>query len=223
VAISYAVGVNSPTNLWQLIQNYTESTESTFVANIPTFVVQAEQRIYNSVQLPAARKNVTANCTANNKYLTLPADWLAAFSVAVIEPVTNAQSYLINKDVSFIRSSYPDPDTAAAPVHYALFDNDTFILGPTPDQSYGIEMHYFGYPDSITTAGTTWLGTNFETVLLYGSLREAYLYLKGEQDITAYYEQKYQEGLALLKNLAEGKEMRDSYRSGNPRIGMMGS
>jgi hypothetical protein len=222
VAISYAVGVNSPTNLWQLIQNYTESTESTFVANIPTFVVQAEQRIYNSVQLPAARKNVTANCTANNKYLTLPADWLAAFSVAVIEPVTNAQSYLINKDVSFIRSSYPDPDTAAAPVHYALFDNDTFILGPTPDQSYGIEMHYFGYPDSITTAGTTWLGTNFETVLLYGSLREAYLYLKGEQDITAYYEQKYQEGLALLKNLAEGKEMRDSYRSGNPRIGMMG-
>ena len=223
MAISYAVGVNSPTNLWQLIQNYTESTESTFVANIPTFVVQAEQRIYNSVQLPAARKNVTANCTANNKYLTLPADWLAAFSVAVIEPVTNAQSYLINKDVSFIRSSYPDPDTAAAPVHYALFDNDTFILGPTPDQSYGIEMHYFGYPDSITTAGTTWLGTNFETVLLYGSLREAYLYLKGEQDITAYYEQKYQEGLALLKNHAEGKEMRDSYRSGNPRIGMMGS
>lgn len=223
MAISYAVGVNSPTNLWQLIQNYTESTESTFVANIPTFVVQAEQRIYNSAQLPAARKNVTANCTASNKYLTLPSDWLAAFSVAIIDPVTNAQTYLVNKDVSFIRAAYPDPDIPGAPAHYALFDNNTFILGPTPDLSYGVEMHYFGYPDSITTAGTSWLGTYFETVLLYGSLREAYLYLKGEQDITAYYEQKYQEGLILLKQLAEGKEMRDSYRSGNPRVGAMGS
>jgi hypothetical protein len=221
VAISYAVGVNSPTNLWQLIQNYTESTESTFVANIPTFVIQAEQRIYNSAQLPAARKNVTASCTANNKYLTLPSDWLAAFSVAIIEPVTNAQTYLVNKDVSFIRAAYPDPDIGGVPAHYALFDNNTFILGPTPDQGYGVEMHYFGYPDSITTAGTSWLGTNFETVLLYGSLREAYLYLKGEQDVTAYYEQKYQEGLALLKQLVEGKEMRDSYRSGNPRMGVV--
>ena len=223
MAISYAVGVNSPTNLWQLIQNYTESTESTFVANIPTFVVQAEQRIYNSAQLPVARKKFTANCTASNKYLTLPSDWLAAFSVAIIDPVTNAQTYLVNKDVSFIRAAYPDPDIPGAPAHYALFDNNTFILGPTPDLSYGVEMHYFGYPDSITTAGTSWLGTYFETVLLYGSLREAYLYLKGEQDITAYYEQKYQEGLILLKQLAEGKEMRDSYRSGNPRMGAMGS
>lgn len=223
MAMTYAVGVNSPTNLWQLIQNYTESTESTFVANIPTFVIQAEQRIFNAAQLPAARKNVTANCTANNKYLTLPSDWLAAFSVAVIDPITTAQTYLVNKDVSFIRAAYPDPDDYGAPAHYALFDNNTFILGPTPDLSYGIEMHYFGYPTSITVAGSSWLGNNFETVLLYGSLREAYLYLKGEQDVTAYYEQKYQEGLALLKQLVEGKEMRDSYRSGNPRMGVMSS
>lgn len=223
MAMTYAVGVNSPTNLWQLIQNYTESTESTFVANIPTFVIQAEQRIFNAAQLPAARKNVTANCTANNKYLTLPSDWLAAFSVAVIDPITTAQTYLVNKDVSFIRAAYPDPDDYGTPAHYALFDNNTFILGPTPDLSYGIEMHYFGYPPSITVAGSSWLGNNFETVLLYGSLREAYLYLKGEQDVTAYYEQKYQEGLALLKQLVEGKEMRDSYRSGNPRMGVMSS
>jgi hypothetical protein len=221
VAITYAVGLNSPTNLWQLIQNYTESTESTFVTNIPTFVVQAEQRIYNSAQLPAARKNVTANCSANNKYLSLPSDWLAAFSVAVIDPVTTAQTYLVNKDVSFIRAAYPDPSAYGTPAHYALFDNNTFILGPTPDLSYGIEMHYFGYPTSITVAGTSWLGTNFETVLLYGSLREAYVYLKGEQDMMAFYEQKYQEALAMLKQLVEGKEMRDSYRSGNPRIGVV--
>lgn len=222
MAITYTVGLNSPTNLWQLIQDYCESTESSFVANIPTFIVQAEQRIYNSAQLPAARKNVVGACTANNKYLSLPSDWLAAFSVAVIDPTTNAQTYLVNKDVSFIRAAYPDPDTAGTPAHYALFDNNTFILGPTPDLSYNFEMHYFGYPASITTAGSSWLGTNFETVLLYGSLREAYLYLKGEQDVTSYYEQKYQEGLALLKQLVEGKEMRDSYRSGAARIPLMG-
>ena len=173
MAITYAVGVNSPTNLWQLIQNYCESTESSFVANIPTFIVQAEQRIFNSAQLPAARKNVTGSATATNKYLSLPTDWLATFSLAVIEPVTNVQNYLVNKDVSFIRAAYPDPDIVGMPVHYALFDNNTFILGPTPDQNYGFELHYFGYPASITTAGNSWLGTNFETVLLYGSLREA--------------------------------------------------
>lgn len=218
MAMTYAVGVNSPTNLWQLIQNYCESTESSFVTNIPTFVIQAEQRIYNSVQLPAARKNVIGACTASNKYLSLPTDWLAAFSVAVIDPLTNAQEYLVNKDVSFIRASYPDPDTEGKPAHYALFDFNTLILGPTPDQGYAIELHYFGYPDSITVAGSSWLGNNFESALLYGALREAYLYLKGEQDITQYYEQKYQENMILLKQLAEGKEMRDSYRSGSPRV-----
>lgn len=218
MAITYAVGVNSPTNLWQLIQNYTESTESSFVDNIPTFVIQAEQRIYTAVQVPAARKNVIGSATINNKYLTLPPDWLSTFSIAVIDPVTNAQTYLINKDVSFIRASYPDPDIVGTPQHYALFDNDTYILGPTPDASYNFELHYFGYPPSITTAGSTWIGDNFETVLLYGSLREAYLYLKGEQDITAYYEQKYQEAMGLLKQLVEGKEMQDAYRSGAVRV-----
>jgi len=201
-----------------LIQNYCESTESSFVTTIPTFVIQAEQRIFNSAQLPAARKNVIGTATANNKYLTLPTDWLSTFSLALIEPVTNIQTYLVNKDVSFIRAAYPDPDTAGAPAHYALFDNNTLILGPTPSQNYNFELHYFGYPASITTAGTSWLGTNFETVLLYGSLREAYLYLKGEADMTQYYEQKYQEALALLKQLVEGREMQDTYRSGMPRV-----
>jgi hypothetical protein len=218
VAITYAVGVNSPTNLWQLIQDYCESTESSFVANIPVFIVQAEQKIFNFAQLPAARKNVIGAATANNQYLTLPSDWLATFSLAVIEPITNVQSYLINKDVSFIRSSYPDPDIAGTPTHYALFDDNTFILGPTPDLNYNFELHYFGYPVSITVAGSSWLGTNFEAVLLYGALREAYTYLKGEADMMQYYEQKYQEALVLLKQLVEGREMQDTYRSGAPRV-----
>lgn len=218
MALTYVVGLNSPTNLWQLIQNYTESTETSFVTNIPTFVIQAEERIYTSVQLPAARKNVIGAATASNKYLSLPDDWLSTFSIAVINPVTSAQTYLINKDVSFIRASYPDPGALGTPQHYALFDNNTYILGPTPDLSYNFELHYFGYPASITVAGSSWIGTNFETVLLYGCLREAYLYLKGEQDITTYYEQKYQEALALLKQLVEGKEMQDAYRSGAVRV-----
>jgi len=218
VAMTYAVGVNSPTNLWQLIQNYCQSTESSFVANIPTFIIQAEQRIYNAVQIPAARKNVLGSCTTANKYLSLPPDWLATFSVAVIDPITNAQNYLVNKDVSYIRSAYPDPDVVGEPVHYALFDFNTLILGPTPDQDYNMELHYFGYPDSITVAGSSWLGDNFESVLLYGALREAYLYLKGEADITQYYEQKYSENMALLKQLTEGREMQDTYRSGMARV-----
>lgn len=218
MAMTYAVGVNSPTNLWQLIQNYCESTESSFVANIPTFVIQAEQRIYNSVQLPVARKNTVTPCVATNRYLALPSDWLAMFSLSVIDPVTSVEEFLINKDVSFIRSAYPDPNAQGKPVHYALYDNDTLLLGPTPDLNYNMDIYYFAYPPSITTAGSSWLGNNFESALLYGALREAYLYLKGEQDITQYYEQKYQENMILLKQLAEGKEMRDSYRSGSPRV-----
>jgi len=204
--------------LTTLIQDYCESTEQTFVANIPTFVQLAEERIYNSVQIPAIRKNQIGTLTPNNKYLSLPADWLATFSLAVITPVTNAQTFLLDKDVNFIRQSFPDPDDTGAPEYYAIFDKNTLILGPTPDSNYQVEMHYYYYPESIVTASTSWLGDNFETVLLYGSLREAYTYLKGEQDMMNYYEQKYQESLALLTRLGDGLNRRDSYRSGQARV-----
>jgi hypothetical protein len=204
--------------LSQLIQDYCETTESSFVANIPTFVQVAEERIYNTVQLPAIRKNVTGTMTSGNKYLSLPSDWLAAFSLAVITPVTEAQTFLINKDVNFIRECYPTPSATGAPQYYAIFDDNTLIIGPTPDLSYGVEMHYYYYPESIVTAGTTWLGDNFESVLLYGCLREAYLYQKGEADVTTYYENKYLEALNLLKQLGDGKDRRDAYRSGQLRV-----
>lgn len=204
--------------LSSLIQQYCESTESTFVANIPTFVQLAEERVYNSVQIPAIRRNQIGTLSINNKYLTMPSDWLATFSLAVIDPVTNAQEFLLDKDVNFIRASYPDPDDTGKPKYYAIFDDNTFILGPTPDYAYQVEMHYYYYPQSIVTAGTSWLGDNYETVLLYGSLREAYTYLKGEADMMNYYEQKYQEAIQQLARLGDGLNRRDSYRSGQVRI-----
>lgn len=201
-----------------LVQQYTQNEETSFVANIPTFVQLAEERIYNAVFIPAIRRNQIGTLTPNNKYLTLPGDWLATFSLSVITPVTNVQTFLIDKDVNFIRECYPDPDDIGAPKYYAIFDKNTLILGPTPDSNYQVELHYYYYPESIVTASTSWLGDNFETVLLYGTLREAYLYMKGEQDIVAYYEQKYQESLGLLKLLGEGKDRRDAFRSGLNRI-----
>jgi len=203
--------------LTTLIQEYCESTESTFVANIPTFVQLAEERIYNTVQLPTVRKNVLGNVTASTQYLSMPNDWLSTFSLAVIDPVTNEYEYLLNKDVNFIRASYPDPTYEAKPQYYAVWDEETFILGPTPDLNYSTELNYYAYPTSIVTAGTSWLGDHFESVLLYGSLREAYTYLKGEADMMQYYEQKYQESLGLLKRLGDGLERQDAYRSGQAR------
>lgn len=184
------------TQLTQAIQDYTETTETTFVSNIPNFVQLAEERIYNTVQLPALRKNVTGTATTGNKYLSLPSDWLADYSIAVIQ-TDGSYEFLLNKDVNYIREAYPTPSSTGLPKHYAIFDADTFILGPTPDANYSVEMHYFYYPQSIVTANTTWLGDNFEAVLLYGALREAVIYQKGEQDMVNYYEQKYQESLAL--------------------------
>ena len=206
------------TQLVDLVKQYTQNEETSFVANIPVFVQLAEERIYNAVFIPAIRKNQIGTLTPSNKYLTLPADWLANFSLAVITPVTNAQSFLIDKDVNFIRECYPDPDDIGVPKYYAIFDKNTLILGPTPDSNYQVELHYYYYPQSIVTASTSWLGDNFETVLLYGTLREAYLYMKGEQDMIQYYEQKYQESLGLLKLLGEGKDRRDAFRSGLNRI-----
>jgi hypothetical protein len=211
------------TALSNAIQAYTENTEADFIAEIPVFVQQAEQRIYNSMQFPSIRKNVTGSTSANNKYLGCPNDFLAVYSVAVID-ATGAYEYLLNKDVNFIRQSYPVPTDTGLPRYYALFgaqSNDvnelTFILGPTPDATYGVELHYYYYPESIVTAGTTWLGDNFDSVLLYGSLVEAYTYMKGEADMMSLYNQKFMEALALAKRLADGMERQDAYRSGQFR------
>ena len=209
------------------ISAYTENTEDNFIAEIPVFVKQAEQRIYNSVQFPSIRKNVTGNLTANNKYLSSPNDFLSVYSLAVIN-VDGSYEYLLNKDVNFIRQAYPQPTDTGTPRYYALFgptvnggtitNELSFIVGPTPDISYNVELHYYYYPQSIVDAGTSWLGDNFDTVLLYGSLVEAYTYMKGEQDMMQLYNQKYMEALALAKRLGDGLERSDAYRSGQSRI-----
>ena len=204
--------------LTQLIQDYCESTESSFVANIPTFVQLAEERIYNSVQIPAIRNNVTGTMSINNQYMSLPSDWLSTYSFAVIDPDTGEYEYLLNKDVNFIRASYPSPTYTGKPKYYAIFSDTSMLLGPTPDVAYTAELHYYYYPASIVTVGTSWIGTNYENVLLYGSIREGYVYLKGEQDIMNYYEQKYQEAIAQLKRLGDGLDRQDAYRSGQVRI-----
>lgn len=196
------------------IQSYTENQFQT--ADINTFIEQAEERIYNTVQLPAIRKNVTGNTTNGNKYLTCPSDWLATYSMAVIDSAGNYE-YLLNKDVNFIRASYPSASDTGKPLYYALFDQNTFILGPTPDNGYAVELHYFYYPESIVSAGSTWLGDNFDSALLYGALLEAYTYMKGEPDVLANYNARYNESMALLKQLGDGKDRQDAYRSGQVR------
>lgn len=184
----------------------------TSTEQINTFIQEAEQRVFNSVQIPDLRKNVTGNCTINNKYLSVPSDWLANFSLAVID-ANGVQDFLLNKDVEFIRSCYPNPTDTGAPKYYAIFDQNSYILGPTPDASYNMELHYFYYPQSIVTAGTSWLGDKFDSVLLYGSLLEAYTYMKGEKDVIMEYQKRYDEALAMLKQLGEGKNRQDMYRT----------
>lgn len=210
--------------LSQAIQDYTETTETIFVDNIPTFVQQAEERIYNTVQIPALRRNVTGNTTATNKYLACPDDFLSVYSMAVVDG-TGRYEYLLNKDVNFIRQAYPSPSSQGIPKYYALFgprsSNSTelaFILGPTPDTQYTVELHYFYYPESIVTAGTSWLGDNYSPALLYGSLREAYLFQKGEQDLIQNVEAKYNEAMAQLKRLGDGLERGDAYRDGQTKL-----
>jgi hypothetical protein len=220
------------TELQAALVAYTENTSTEFSAQIPVFVTQAEQRIYNSAQFPSLRKNVTGVTTTNNKYLQCPTDFLAVYSMAVVTDVVNGNldtgtyEFLLNKDVNFIRQSYPTPNDTGVPRYYAIFgprsDNEdelTFILGPTPNASYPVELHYYYYPESITVAanGRTWLGDNFDSVLLYGSLVEAYTYMKGEPDMLALYDTKYKEALALAKRLGDGMERQDAYRSGQYR------
>lgn len=206
------------------IESYLETDEATFVSQIPTFVRSAEQRIYNTVQFPSLRKNVTGSTTATNPYLACPGDFLSAYSMAVIDS-SGAYEFLLNKDVNFIRQMYPTPATSGAPRFYALFgprySNETeltFLLGPTPDAAYSIELHYFYYPESIVTAGTSWLGDNFEAVLLYGTIVEAYSFLKGEPDLMQAYEVKYKEALAMAKRLGDGLERGDAFRNGQVKV-----
>lgn len=201
--------------LRQSIIDFTESTDNTFEDNIDTFIQNTEDRIYNSVLIPALRKNVTGNMTANNKYLSCPSDFLSPYELAVI--VDGMYEYLLQKDVSYVRQSYSDPSTTGVPKYYAQFDPDTFILGPTPGVSYNVELHYYYYPESIVTAGTTWLGDNFPMCLLYGALGEANVFLKGEADLQQGYDKLFMENMALLKSYADGRVNNDNYRIPLPR------
>jgi len=216
------------TQLVAEIQSYTENQFAT--DDINTFIKQAEQRIYNTIQFPSLRKNVTGATYGNNKYLSAPNDFLSVFSMAVVDG-TGAYSYLLNKDVNFIRAAFPNPSDTGLPEYYALFGPTTtnaatpvitnelsFILGPTPDNAYTIELHYYYYPESIVTASTTWLGDNYDPALLYGTLVEAYTYMKGEADMIGLYDGKYKEAMGQLKRLGDGLERQDAYRSGQARV-----
>lgn len=205
----------------------------TSAEQIARFVQQAEQRIFNTVQFPSIRKNVTGNTTLGNKYLSAPGDFLAVYSMAVIDPVTSEYLYLLNKDVNFIREAYPSPNDQGKPYYYALFgptttnnvppvitNELTFLLGPTPDAAYSVELHYYYYPESITTAssGQTWLGDNFDSVLLYGAMLEAATFMKSDKDVMDNYVARYNEALGLAKRLGDGMERQDAYRSGQVRV-----
>ena len=224
------------TELVTAIQSYTENQfPTTYLADgspvssttqINQLIEQAEQRIYNSVQFPSLRKNQTGTLSTATPYLSAPPDFLSPYSFAVIDS-TGRYNYMLNKDVNFIREAYPNPSSTGVPKFYALFgptvtgsiitNELSFLLGPKPDLSYTVELHYYYYPESIVSAGSTWLSENFDTVLLYGALVEAYTYMKGEQDLVALYDAKYKEALALAKRLGDGLERQDAYRSGQYR------
>lgn len=207
-----------------LVQTYTENTATTFVADIDTFIDLAEKRTYNSVVLPVERKQNTAlTTTSGNQYMTMPTDFLAPLSIAIIAPVTGTRTYLLNKDVEFIDAAYPTPGTTGTPAHYAFFSQtvsaQTIILGPTPDAAYATDIQYYFYPESLVTdTAGTWLSNNYPQVLLYGCLREAAVYMKSEPDMIANYEKLYQEGLEQLRQMGEGKDRRDAYRTRLTRV-----
>ena len=209
------------------VQDYTENTFPT--SAMDTMIRQAEQNIYNTVQLAYLRKNVIGSLSASNKYLSCPPDFLSTYSIAIIDELGDYH-YLLNKDVNFIREAYPSSLSVGRPRHYAIFgpattDADppaltnelTFLLGPTPDQAYGVELHYYFYPESIVTAGTTWLGDNFDSALFNGTMMEAIRYMKGEPDLVALYKEQFMQSIALLKNLGDGKQRADAYRDGQVR------
>jgi hypothetical protein len=212
-------------NYTELKANIADICENEFTeSEYALFTQQAEQRIYNTVQLANLRKNVTGTVTPNNKYLNAPLDFLSVYSLAVIDGDGNYR-FLLNKDVNFIREAYPNPSQTGEPKHYAIFgprsdfaNELTFIVGPTPNTAYEAELHYYYYPESIVTAGTTWLGDNFDSALLNGALVEAIRYMKGEPDLVKLYQDMYLQGIALLKNLGDGKQRGDAYRDGQVRI-----
>lgn len=198
------------------IQDYTQNTETSFVNNLPVFIRVAEERILKNVQLTLFRKNATANMTASNQYLAAPSDFLAPFSLSYTDGDGN-KDFLEYKDVNFIQEFNPDASTTGAPRYYAYFDVSSFLIGPTPDSSYAVELHYFYRPASLTSgsgSSTTWLSTNAEVALLYGCLIEAYTYMKGEVDIMQEYEKRFAEAIISLKNFGEAKEVTDAYRTG---------
>jgi hypothetical protein len=213
-------------NYTELKTQINDICENNFAdVSLDMFTRQAEQKIYNTVQIANLRKNVTGSLTASNKYLQCPTDFLSVYSLAIYPAAGGDYLYLLNKDVNFIRDAYPNPTSTGKPKHYAIFgprsDNVnelTFIVGPTPDAAYGAELHYYYYPESIVTAGTTWLGDNFDSALLNGALVEALRYMKGEAADTAVYDKLYLQALTLLKNLGDGKQRMDAYRDGQYRM-----
>ena len=213
--------------LVQAIQDYTENDETTFVNNIPVFVRQTEESINRTVLVPELRKNATTTCDANNRFLSRPSDFLAPFSFAVIN-TDGDYHYLLPKDVNFIREAYPNRTTATLPKYYAEFDGDIesdnsaghFILGPTPDAAYEVQLHYYFDPPSIVESGTSWLGDNAEEALLYGSLVQAYIFMKGEPDVMQQYQQRFDSAMQKLMVLGEGRLKRDDYRNDQPRLEM---
>jgi hypothetical protein len=215
------------TQLVTEVSNYCENSFPTDDMN--TFIRQAEQRIYNTAQPANLRKNVTGTITSTNKYLSAPEDFLSVYSLAVYPVAGGDYLFLLNKDVNFIREAYPNSSSTGKPKHYALFgptvtgagvvtNELSFIVGPTPDGTYSVELHYYYYPESIVTAGTTWLGDNFDSVLLYGTICEALVYMKGEQDMIALAQERYVQAIALYKNLGDGKQRGDAYRDGQVRV-----
>ena len=205
--------------LKSLIQNYLQNTETQFVSDLPSIIKQAEERILKTIQLPVFRKNVSGTLTSGNEYLATPTDFLDNFSLSFTS--SGSQTFLLFKDVNFIREAYPNSSTTGTPKHYALFDDGSFIIGPTPDSSYAVELHYFYRPVSLTAgadSGTTWLSDNAENAMLYGSLLEAYIYMKGEADLITLYQQRFMEALARLKNLGEGDNTVDDYRDDVVRV-----
>lgn len=206
-----------------LVSDYCENTFPTDDMN--AFIKQAEQRVYNTVQVANLRKNVTGTLTSGSPYLSCPDDFLSPYSLAVFPSGGGDYTFLLNKDVNFMREAYPNPTSTGTPKYYAIFGPNSgdinelsLILGPTPDAAYSAELHYYYYPESIVTAGSTWLSENFDSVLLYGTMCEAITYMKGEADMVALYNTRYMEALTLLKNLGDGKQRTDSYRTGQTRI-----
>tara|TARA_R100001163_G_C5067150_1_gene206092 strand:- start:2303 stop:2980 length:678 start_codon:yes stop_codon:yes gene_type:complete len=209
------------------IQSYTDNSETTFVSNLSNFIKSAEQRIFAAVDLENFRKNATGVMTSGNQYLRTPTDFLAPFSIYIT--TSGSEGFLLEKDVNFIREAFPDVTTTGTPLYYGFFDssvtaatgliNANLILGPTPNSNYAVEMHYYYKPDSLTAGADseyTWLSQNAPNALLYGSLIEAYIFMKGEQDVVALYEGRFNESMSRLKDLAEARENSDAYREGLP-------